>query len=167
MKSVGKGCALALLLLLGLFVLTLWRCGPGALPSDARLKKQFELHRQELERLRQMVIDDNLNSRIHEQYVDDQTLSPKRVAEYRQLMKSAGIVRLWAQGGGKPIEFLVDATGFLDVGTYKGFSYAEHQEGHIAKSLDYSCQPPNAKERYCDAVQSLGGHWWLVRYEYF
>jgi hypothetical protein len=81
-------------------------------------------------------------------------------------MAASGVMRLWANGKEKPIEFIVDATGFLDEGDYKGYLFSTDDETPTAQSLDKSCLAAKSQDRYCTAVRPLDMHWWLLRYEY-
>jgi hypothetical protein len=157
------------LLLIVLFAVGFWKWGrlwsEDTLPTDAALRQQFKGAQQHLFRLQQMVDQDRLQGRVHARYVDAKRLSPERVAEYRRLMKMSGITRLWASDS-ESTEFLVDAVGMLDVGTYKGFSCSKKEREPVAASLDVSCMPHESKARYCDAFQRLDEDWWLIRYEY-
>jgi len=138
------------------------------LPSDATLRHKFKQSQEDLERLRQLAKDDYLYGRVHAAYVDQKTLSAERLTEYRRLMKAVGIQRIWANGPGLPIEFLFEAYGILDTGTYKGISYAAEPEGLEADSLDNSCMGVQRSRtgRFCHVVHRLDGNWWLFRYEY-
>lgn len=138
------------------------------LPSDSALIRRFRSSHAELERLRQMADEDNVDGRIHADYADPH-LPDARLAEYRKLMSSAGIVRLWAHGRAKPLELVVDANGFLAQGDYKGYWYDPGEQQASSPSLDDSCfNLASAKKtaRFCSAVRSLGDGWWLLRYEY-
>lgn len=165
-----KGCSLALLILLVLASLGLWYCDRDwkgdNLPSEAALKAQFSRCRAHLVRLQQMATEDRLNSRIHADYVDDKTLPPQRLAEYRRRMKLAGITRLWGFGPGKRIEFLVDAVEMLDSGIYKGFVYSETEQGPTAKSLGETCMTASSRKDPCSAAQPLEPNWWVMRWEF-
>jgi hypothetical protein len=138
------------------------------LPSDANLTTQFQRSRQDIERLRQMANEDNIHGRIHADYADP-NLSEARLSEYRRLMKASGIMRLGANRRGEPLELMVDGSGFLAQGDYKGFWYNPAELRRSAGSLDESCfeiAEAEKQERSCSAVRSLGNGWWLVRYEY-
>ena len=138
------------------------------LQSDHALITRFAEKREELERLHQMIDEDNLEGRIHAGYADPK-LSPSRLEEYRSLLRDAGVTRLWAHGKSKPFELMVDENGFLAQGDYKGYLYDPAPQNPPAPSLDDSCFDP-AKipdtQRSCSAVRSLGNGWWLLRYEY-
>jgi len=115
-----------------------------------------------------MADEDNLDGRIHADYADPH-LPNARLAEYRKLMMASGIMRLWGNGRSKPLEMIVDANGFLSHGDYKGYLYNPSESRPSSASLDGSCfDLPEAKKtkRFCSAVHSLGGGWWLLRYEY-
>jgi hypothetical protein len=159
-----KGCSIALLGFLCLACLGLWRC--NRLPSDAASREQFKRSRKDLERLREMAGKDYLYGRIAATYIDQDRLPADRVKEYRRLLKASGVKVLSAQGPWLPVEFMVDATGFLNSGTYKGFRYSEREEAPVAESLDVSCMKPALKIRFCHVVRRLDGNWWLFRYEY-
>jgi len=138
------------------------------LPSDYALITRFSEKRGELERIRQMIDEDNLEGRIHAGYADPK-VSPSRLEEYRSLLRDAGIIRLWAHGKSKPFELMVDGSGFLAQGDYKGYLYDPAPQIPPAPSLDDSCF--NAAtildtQRSCSAVRNLGNGWWLLRYEY-
>src|SRR5437588_905047 len=66
--------------------------------------------RPELERIRQMIDEDNLEGRIHAD-CDDPKLAPARLDQYRSLMRNTGMMRLWAHGKSKPFELIL---AFLD-----------------------------------------------------
>jgi hypothetical protein len=138
------------------------------LPSDHALITRFGEKREELERIRQMIDDDNLEGRIHADYADPK-VSRSRLEEYRSLLRDAGVIRLWAHGKSKPFELMVNGTGFLAQGDYKGYLYDPAPQTPGAPSLDDSCfataKVPDT-QRSCSAVRSLGNGWWLVRYEY-
>ena len=140
-----------------------------SLPSDESLIRRFQVSHADFQQLQRMVDEDNLDGRIHADYADPH-LPDARLAEYRKLMRSAGIMRLWAHGKAKPLELVVDATGWLSHGDYKGYSYNPLEQRPPSASLDISCfETAEAKkegERACSAVRSLGGGWWLLRYEY-
>jgi hypothetical protein len=141
--------------------------------TDAELTRRFAVSRNNLETVRQMVNEDDLNGvrgRIGLAYGPTH-IAAERLAEYRRLLSSVGYGRLWPQGRDKPFEITVDSTGFLDVGDYKGYYYSpEKEKTPTAPSLDHSCfEIPNASSKdgkYCHAYRSLGGGWWLLRYEY-
>jgi hypothetical protein len=153
-----KGCGLAVLAVVVLLCVVLWRC--NRLVPDAELRTAFWAHRGELEQLRRMANEDHLTGRVHATYVDAKHLSEARVREYRRLMKECGVVRLWAHG--EQLEMLVDATGMLDVGTYKGYEWEAAQKRPLARTLDEPC----AGGKYCEAAIPLEGNWWIVRYEF-
>jgi hypothetical protein len=138
------------------------------LPSDHALITRFGEKRAELERIRQMIDEDNLEGRIHAAYADPK-VSPARLEQYRSLPGDAGVMRLWAHGKSKPFELVVDGTGVLAQGDYKGYLYDPAPQAPPAPSLDDSCfdteKIPDA-QRFCSAVRSLGNGWWLLRYEY-
>jgi len=153
----------ALLVLLGILLI-----GCSLLPSDRSLIRRFHASHADLEQLQRMVDEDNLVGRIHANYADPH-LSDARLAEYRKHMRAAGIMRLWAYGRAKPLELVVDANGWLDAGESKGYWYDPSEQQPSSASLDNSCfEIANAKkeDRFCSAVRSLGGGWWLLRYEY-
>ena len=115
-----------------------------------------------------MIDEDNLDGRIHADYADPK-LSVARLAEYRSLLRNAGVMRLWAHGSSKPFELVVDGSGFLSQGDYKGYLYDPAPQNPPLPSLDDSCfdteQIP-ASQRFCSGVRNLGNGWWLIRYEY-
>ena len=138
------------------------------LPTDYSLIQRFRSSRNELERLRQMTDEDNIQGRIHADYADPH-LEAARLAEYRRLMKASGVIRLYVNGRAKPLEFTVDANGWLSQGDYKGYLYDPGEQQVSSASLDDSCfDLPEAKKagRFCSAVRSLGEGWWLLRYEF-
>lgn len=138
------------------------------LPNDDALIQRFRSSHKELERLRQMADEDNIEGRIHADYADAH-LPPARLAEYRSLMKLAGVMRLYASGRARPLEFTVDANGWLSHGDYKGYLYSPGEQQVSSASLDDSCfhlTEAKKAERFCRAVRSLGGGWWLIRYEF-
>ena len=92
-----------------------------SLPSDESLIRRFQVSHADFQQLQRMVDEDNLDGRIHADYADPH-LPDARLAEYRKLMRSAGIMRLWAHGKAKPLELVVDATGWLSHGDYKGYA---------------------------------------------
>jgi len=139
--------------------------GCGRLSSDAKLISNFHNHQGTFDQLQRMVNEDDLQGRIHASYADPK-LPEDRLARYRSLMAESGVMRLWAQGKSKPIEFIVDATGFLDEGDYKGYLFSMSNETPASKSLDESCYSAKSQDRYCSAVRPLGANWWLLRYEY-
>ena len=115
-----------------------------------------------------MAYEDNISGRIHADYADPK-LTETRLGEYRRLMKASGIVRLYGNGKGQPLELMVDTSGFLAQGDYKGYLYDPSESAPSSASLDDSCfNIADAKkdERFCSAVHSLGNGWWLLRYEY-
>lgn len=138
------------------------------LPSDHALITRFNQKRSELERIRQMIDEDNLEGRVHADYADPK-LSSSRLEEYRSLLRDAGVVRLWAHGKSKPFELIVDGTRFLAEGDYKGYLYDPAPKNPSLKSLDDSCfqaeQVPDS-QRFCSSIRGLGNGWWLIRYEY-
>lgn len=107
-----------------------------------------------------MVREDKLEGRVHATYVDAKHLPDARVREYRRLMNVSGVTRLWATG--EHLELVVDATGILDVGTYKGYAWETEQKSPLARSLDEPC----ARGRFCNAAIPLEGNWWMIRFEY-
>jgi len=138
------------------------------LPLDDALITRFSQKRPELEHIRQMIDEDNLEGRIHANYADPK-LPSARLEEYRSLLRNAGIMRLWAHGTAKPFELIIDGSGFLAQGDYKGYLYDPAPPIPIRPSLDGSCfvtaRIPDT-QRFCGAVRNLGDGWWLVRYEY-
>lgn len=138
------------------------------LPSDHELINGFDQKRAEFERIHQMIDEDNLEGRIHADYADPK-LSSSRLEEYRSLLRNTGVMRLWAHGKSKPFELVVDGTGFLAQGDYKGYLYDPAPQNALAPSLNDSCfegaKIPDT-QRSCSAVRSLGNGWWLLRYEY-
>ena len=157
-----KGCGLAVLAVVVLLSLLLWRC--NRLVSDADLRAGYWAHRGELEQLRRMVREDKLQGRVHATYVDAKHLSDARVREYRRLLKECGVTRLWAQG--EYLELVVDATGILDVGTYKGYAWETEQKSPLARTLDEPCVPVQPRGRFCNAAIPLEGNWWMIRFEF-
>lgn len=162
-------CAIGLLFLCLPLVL---HFGDTPLVSDAELVRMFQRSRSDLEKLRQMVNEDDLKGipdRIGVGY-GPKDMPAERLAEYRRLLSSVSYERLWANGREQPFEIVVDGTGFLSVGDYKGYYYSPKKEEPIVSSLDHSCfKPPNAKSsdpRFCNALRPLGDGWWLIRYEY-
>ena len=149
-----------------LFVTCLCAC--NSLPSDHALISRFSQKRAELERIRQMIDEDNLEGRIHSDYSDPK-LSTSRLEQYRSILRDTGVVRLWAHGKSKPFELMVAGTGFLAQGDYKGYLYDPTPQNPPASSLDNSCfetaQIPDTQPS-CSAVRNLSDGWWLIRYEY-
>jgi len=138
------------------------------LPADATLIAQFKRSHNDIEHLRQMAEEDDIHGRIHAGYADPK-LPQARLDEYRRLMSASGIMRLYANGRQPPLELMVDGTGFLAQGDYKGYLYNPSESARSAASLDDSCfdiAEAKKEERFCSAVRSLGDGWWLVRYEY-
>ena len=115
-----------------------------------------------------MIDEDNLDGRIHADYADKK-LSPSRLEEYRSLLRDTGVMRLWAHGKSKPFELIVDGTGFLAQGDYKGYLYDPAPQNPPLASLDDSCfltgQIPDS-QRFYSGIRSLGNGWWLIRYEF-
>jgi len=148
-----------------LFLTLLCACD---LPSDHALVTQFSQKKEQFNRIRQMVDEDNLDGRIHAAYADPK-LSATRLEEYRSLLRNTGVVRLWAHGRSKPFELVADGSGFLSQGEYKGYLYDPAPQNPQLQSLDDSCflteQIP-ASLRFCSGVRSLGSGWWLIRYEF-
>jgi hypothetical protein len=139
-----------------------------SLPSDSSLIQQFQGSQAELEQLRRMVDQDNLDGRIHADYADPH-LPEARLAEYRRLLKATGVMRLWAHGRAKPLELIVDGDGWLAQGDYKGYLYDLEAQKVSSASLDASCfdvADSKKTQRFCSAFRTLGAGWWLVRYEY-
>ena len=153
--------------LIGIFLLMASLCACG-LPSDHARITRFSERRAELERIRQMIDEDNLEGRIHADYADPK-LSPSRLETYRSLSRDTGVMRLWAHGKSKPFELIIDGTGFLAQGDYKGYLYDPAPQTPLAWTLDGSCfetaKIPDT-QRSCSAVRGLGNGWWLLRYEY-
>ena len=162
----GIGCGALLLICLGALSCGMWFSG-CTLPSDARLIRRFHQRRNSLEKLRRMAREDRLKGRIHAGYYDDKKLPEPRVREYRALMADSGVVRLWPNEDERSIEFLVDAVGVLDVGTYKGYVWSIKPQHPIVDSLDESCSDWAPAGRFCHASRHLDGDWWLIRYEYY
>jgi hypothetical protein len=165
-RLIAAGCAQSTSLASILFLLTfLCACD---LPSDHTLITRFKQKRPDLERIRQMIDEDNLDGRIHADYADPK-LSSSRLEEYRSLLRDTGVMRLWAHGRSKPFELVVDGTGFLEQGDYKGYLYDPAPQNPPLASLDDSCfqagQIPDS-QRFCSGVRNLGNGWWLIRYEY-
>jgi hypothetical protein len=160
------GCVYSAWLVCILLLLTLL-CACD-LPSDHALITRFSQKHSELERIRQMIDDDNLEGRVHADYADPK-LSSSRLEEYRSLLRDTGVMRLWAHGKSKPFELIVDGTGFLGEGDYKGYLYDPAPQAPVSASLDGSCflagQIPDS-QRFCSGIRSLGNGWWLIRYEY-
>jgi hypothetical protein len=153
------------LIVLAAFIVPLCCCD---LPSDRELTDSFVQKRTEFENLRKMVEEDDLEGRIHAQYADPK-LSPERLEQYRALMKDIGVMRLWANGKKEPFELIVDGTGFLAQGDYKGYMFNPEKPAPFFQSLDRSCFESNQilqTERSCRAASSLDNGWWLIRYEY-
>jgi hypothetical protein len=138
------------------------------LPSDHALITRFGQKRSQLERIRQMIDEDNLEGRIHADYADPK-LPSSRLEEYRSILRDTGVVRLWAHGKSKPFELMVNGTGFLAQGDYKGYLYDPAPQTPRSDSLDDSCfatMKIPSTQRSCNSVRSLGDGWWLLRYEY-
>ena len=125
-----KGCGLAVLAVVVLLCVVLWRC--NRLVPGAELRTAFWAHRGELEQLRRMANEDHLTGRVHATYVDAKHLSEARVREYRRLMKECGVVRLWAHG--EQLEMLVDATGMLDCLLYTSPSPRDRTRSRMPSS---------------------------------
>jgi hypothetical protein len=124
-------------------------CACDSLPSDQALITRFNQKRPELERIRQMVAEDNLEGRIHADYADPK-LSSSRLEEYRALLRDAGVMRLWAHGKSDPFELIVAGSGFLAQGDYKGYMYnpAKPKPPLVPPSLDNSCcEKSNIRQR--------------------
>jgi hypothetical protein len=137
-------------------------CGAcDSLPSDQALIARFGQKRPELERLRRMIDEDNLEGRIHADYADPK-LSSSRLEEYRSLLRDSGVMRLWAHGKSEPFELIVAGTGFLAQGDYKGYMYnpAKPQPPPVPPSLDNSCfDTPQMSDgqRFCNVARFLDG----------
>lgn len=138
------------------------------LPTDRELTDRFAQKRPEFESLRKMIEEDNLQGRIHKDYADPK-VSPERLERYRVLMRDTGVTRLWAHGKKESFELVVDGTGFLAQGDYKGYMFNPEKPQPFSQSLDRSCFESNhipKTERFCQAASSLDNGWWLIRYEY-
>ena len=166
MVGALKGCGLALLAVVVLFCVVLWRC--NRLVPDAELRAGYWAHKGDLEQLRRMAKEDYLNGRVHATYVDTgaKHLSEARLREYRRLMKECGVAVLHGNGLVDRVAFTVDATGILDVGTYKGYEWTPEQKRPLARTLDVPCVPAEPRGRYCDAAVPLERNWWMVRDEF-
>jgi len=156
--------------LISILLFLAFLCACDSLPSDQALITRFSQKRPELERLRQMINEDNLEGRIHADYADPK-LSASRLKEYRSLLRDAGVMRLWAHGKSDPFELIVAGTGFLAQGDYKGYLYnpAKPQPPPVPPSLDNSCFDTTQMadgERSCRVARFLDDGWWLIRYEY-
>jgi hypothetical protein len=110
------------LLVTSILLLFAFLCGCNSLPSDQDLIGRFRQVRPELERIRQMIDEDNLDGRIHADYADPK-LTPARLDQYRSLLRKTVVMRLWAHGKAKPFELIAGGTGFLAQGDYKGYMY--------------------------------------------
>ena len=153
--------------LIGLSVILLPLCHCD-LPADRELTDRFAQKQPEFDSLRKMIEEDNLDGRIHMDYADPK-LHPERLEQYRALMKDIGIMRLWAHGKNQPFELVVDGTGFLAQGDYKGYMFNPEKPQPFSQSLDGSCfESTHAlkTQRSCQAASSLDNGWWLIRYEY-
>jgi len=138
------------------------------LRSDHALIGQFNRKKEEFDRIRRMIDQDNLDGRIHAGYADPK-LSAARLEEYRSLLRDTGVIRLWAHGKSKPFELVADGSGFLSQGDYKGYLYDPAPQNPALPSLDDSCfvteQIPDS-QRFCSGIRNLGQGWWLLRYEF-
>jgi hypothetical protein len=152
--------------LIGLaFLLPLCSCD---LATDRDLTDRFVQKQPDFESLRKMIEEDDLEGRIGRDYADPK-LSPERLERYRALMKDIGVIRLWAHGKREPFELIVDGTGFLAQGDYKGYMFNPEKPALFSQSLDNSCFQSNQipqNQRSCSAASSLDNGWWLIRYEY-
>jgi hypothetical protein len=140
-----------------LLIAVLFVSSCGSLPSDDKLSKNFFAHNSTLESLRMMAEQDHLSGRIGSNYCDPH-LSAGRLQQYRELMRQAGVMRIYASGDGKPLEFTADATGWLDVGEYKGYEYRIANAEPEAASLNESCfkdSKPTNGDRFCSASKRL------------
>jgi hypothetical protein len=125
-------------------------------PSDRLLVSDFHRHYPELEELRKMIDEDDLNGRIHADYSDRQLPLP-RLDRYRALMKKTGVTRIWANGRDKDIDMTVWATGMLDVGTYKGYYFSREKQTPVMETLEKSCFDgmKDERQRHCSGFRPL------------
>jgi hypothetical protein len=155
---------------MSILLLVAFLAGCDSLSSDQDLIGRFSQIRPELERIRQMIGEDNLDGRIHADYADPK-LSPARLEQYRSLLRKTGAKRLWAHGKAEPFELIIDGTGFLAQGDCKGYMYnpAKPPPPPVPPSLDHSCFDTTQisdKQRSCRAARFLDHGWWLIRYQY-
>jgi hypothetical protein len=150
------------------FLAVLLMCSCGPLLSDSDLSKNYFAHRSTLERLRTMAEEDHVEGRIGKDYCDPR-IPAERLRHYRELMREASVVRVVGNGEGRPLEFTVDANGWLDVGDYKGNEYTAAAPHDQSDSLNESCfitAKPATESQLCSASKALGNGWYMMRYEY-
>jgi hypothetical protein len=147
------------------FVYLMGQTGPGPVPSDDELIANFETRRQEFSTLLGMMEGDRELMSIGFRSTDPSRLAAgvtaKRIARYRQLMRTAGIAEgMHRERGdlGGTIWFTVVYTGGVLSSDERGYVHSKKAPSPLADSLDGDA----AVARY--AFRHIVGGWYLFRW---
>lgn len=126
---------------------------------DAVMIDNFLEHRDEFERLREMVVRDRSITRVDNDWTHPENLPKDLVEEYRRLFKTIGTPRgISARPDRSKIDFIASARGWVASGSTKGYSYIEEPPRDLENSLD-EYNPGMGGETY--ACRHIEGKWYL------
>jgi len=142
-----------------------WAFSLGGPPSDNQLLSNFARHRSAFEQLARMVQTDKGLQWVDVDWASPSNtstvgVSPARLAEYRSLLRRAGVPKGF-QVGDTPneIDFYSWVTGsVLSDDTFKGYAYCAKPPVHRLRSLD-NYQP--GSENVEIAYRHIQGQWYL------
>lgn len=139
----------------------------GTHRSDKDLIRNFELHREELEELVRMTIQDSKLRRVDDDWTDpenpaDVGVGPARVAQYRAMMENAGITRGFAAYG-EPgyVQFLASANGIVPSGSSKGYLHTTRTPEPLVENLDAYAGHDTRSSNSGAVYRRIEGDWYL------
>ena len=138
-------------------------------PSDVVLLAQFAKHRATLEKINQMVLADRGLTRVDQDWTNPSEpatvgVSVHRIAQYRSLLRSAGVPRgFQTDGAGREVDYFYWLTGYaITSEADTGYAYLEAPPKQIAANLSDVPYGGSAEVKLFRPIQ---GHWYLF-YEY-
>lgn len=134
--------------------------------SDEELIANFQSHREEFNRLLQMVMEDKALSRVDINWTSPANpqavgISRERVDEYRALFKKLGVPRGFNAFQARGVfEFIASAQGLSTGGSSKGYIYFKWRPVHVVESLDEYRQLTDKPYSY-PVYRHIEGNWYL------
>ena len=134
---------------------------------DAWMIANFQKHKSDFERLRQMILEDKGLNRVDDNWTDPQEpltigIKSERIARYRRIFQQLGIPRGFSATAERDkIEFITTTQGWLAGGSLKSYMYLKTPPDEVLDDLDkltFQERPVGTGYRHIE------GNWYLYFY---